>query len=126
MADDAGLPEEAAVKRIARIAQRRLETGQQAISNTTLTFITAPHTDQGLFDGDLLGDSCDNCPTVFNSDQLDQDQDFWGDACDNCPDEYNPGQGDRDFDGGDDHEPHRGRHGDVRRDQRGSHCRRAG
>jgi hypothetical protein len=35
-------------------------------------------------DGDLIGDSCDNCPTVPNFDQTDSDGDGIGDACDPC------------------------------------------
>ena len=36
-------------------------------------------------DGDLVGDSCDNCPNTFNPDQRDFDGDGIGDACDPPP-----------------------------------------
>lgn len=39
-------------------------------------------------DGDLVGDFCDNCPEVFNPDQMDSDDDRYGDVCDLCPDYY--------------------------------------
>lgn len=53
----------------------------------------------------------DNCPGVYNPDQLDSDENGTGDACededgdevvnalDNCPDIFNPDQGDADNDG---------------------------
>ena len=63
-------------------------------------------------DGDGVGDSCDNCPSTPNSNQLDRDRDGEGDACDNdldgdgilnwvdnCPTAYNPKQEDTDKDG---------------------------
>ncbi len=63
-------------------------------------------------DGDGVGDSCDNCPTVPNRDQTDTDHDGLGDACDddndadgipdtsdNCPTVANPTQLDTDHDG---------------------------
>jgi len=73
-------------------------------------------------DGDLIGDSCDNCPDQANPDQSDQDHDGRGDvcdsvagescsksttdsdgdgisdACDNCPSVANPDQKDVDAD----------------------------
>ncbi|MGB9177276.1 MAG: thrombospondin type 3 repeat-containing protein [Methanoregula sp.] len=33
-------------------------------------------------DGDLIGNRCDNCPTVANPDQKDTNQNGWGDTCD--------------------------------------------
>lgn len=36
-------------------------------------------------DGDGRTESCDNCNTVYNPDQLDTDGDTFGDACDLCP-----------------------------------------
>ncbi len=35
-------------------------------------------------DGDGVGNGSDNCPTVFNANQLDSDGDGMGDACDDC------------------------------------------
>lgn len=51
-------------------------------------------------DGDKLGDICDNCPNVRNSDQANfGDEDGHGDSCDNCPEDSNPEQADEDMDG---------------------------
>jgi hypothetical protein len=50
-------------------------------------------------DGDGVGNTCDNCPSVANASQQDSDLDGKGDVCDNCPIISNPGQGDGDGDG---------------------------
>ncbi len=49
-------------------------------------------------DGDNLPDWDDNCPDVYNPDQIDSDGDGAGDICDNCPLISNPGQEDGDSD----------------------------
>ena len=50
-------------------------------------------------DGDRVPDGADNCPLVYNHDQLDSDRDGLGDVCDNCPVLSNPDQSSRDSDG---------------------------
>ena len=50
-------------------------------------------------DGDGKGDVCDNCPTTANAAQTDTDADGVGDACDNCPATANANQADGDADG---------------------------
>lgn len=50
-------------------------------------------------DTDEYFDLQDNCPTVFNPDQIDTDSDEAGDACDNCSQTANQGQQDTDNDG---------------------------
>lgn len=62
--------------------------------NATCSSMFAPDRDS-----DGLGDSCDNCPGVYNPDQKDTDGDRRGDACDNCPLTPNPDQKDSDGDG---------------------------
>jgi len=49
-------------------------------------------------DGDTLGDSCDNCPSISNAAQTNGDGDGLGDACDNCPTVANQLQEDEDVD----------------------------
>ncbi|WP_363054133.1 MULTISPECIES: thrombospondin type 3 repeat-containing protein [unclassified Methanoregula] len=49
--------------------------------------------------GDGIPDACDNCPSVYNPDQIDSDGDGLGNACDNCGFVINPGQADADGDG---------------------------
>ncbi|MDH3891656.1 MAG: thrombospondin type 3 repeat-containing protein [candidate division Zixibacteria bacterium] len=50
-------------------------------------------------DGDGIVEPDDNCPWVFNPDQLDGDADGAGDMCDNCIAHVNPDQSDLDADG---------------------------
>ncbi|MGH8015801.1 MAG: LVIVD repeat-containing protein, partial [Candidatus Zixiibacteriota bacterium] len=50
-------------------------------------------------DGDDIQSTCDNCPTVANTNQTDTDEDGHGDACDNCPTDFNDVQTDTDGDG---------------------------
>jgi len=50
-------------------------------------------------DCDGFDDETDNCPNLYNPDQLDTDGDGKGDACDNCPNTANANQLDTDGDG---------------------------
>jgi hypothetical protein len=50
-------------------------------------------------DSDTVTDACDNCPNVWNGEQVDVDDDGLGDVCDNCPHEANVKQIDVDGDG---------------------------
>ena len=49
------------------------------------------HFDPNDRDGDGFPNELDNCPSVYNPDQIDSDGDGKGDACDPCPHYYNPG-----------------------------------
>lgn len=50
-------------------------------------------------DGDGWNNEDDNCPRIYNPNQIDSDGDGVGDVCDNCPLRYNPDQSDIDYDG---------------------------
>jgi hypothetical protein len=50
-------------------------------------------------DGDGTPDCFDNCAAIANADQADADGDSIGDVCDNCPADANGGQADTDGDG---------------------------
>lgn len=47
-----------------------------------LSFFSVFSFAQNDTDGDCISDSCDNCPEVYNPDQLDTDEDGIGDLCD--------------------------------------------
>ena len=49
-------------------------------------------------DNDGIRDTEDNCPDIYNPDQINSDDDSHSDACDNCPDTPNPDQEDTDGD----------------------------
>jgi len=55
--------------------------------------------DQKDADNDGIGDKCDNCVSVGNSNQNDSDADGVGDVCDNCVKYKNSDQKDSDSDG---------------------------
>jgi hypothetical protein len=49
-------------------------------------------------DLDDITDSRDNCPLIYNPDQLNFDSDRWGNSCDNCPEIKNEDQANNDED----------------------------
>lgn len=50
-------------------------------------------------DGDGWPNEYDNCPRIYNPNQMDSDGDGVGDVCDNCQLKFNPNQLDSDHDG---------------------------
>jgi hypothetical protein len=58
-----------------------------------------PNEEDDDMDGDGYPNNKDNCPRLYNANQVDSDVDGVGDRCDCCPLNYNPGQEDIDFDG---------------------------
>jgi hypothetical protein len=72
--------------------------------NTNATITTITVSSAGTYtafydlDGDGIADALDNCPVVYNPDQLDADSDGVGNVCDNCPATHNPDQNNSDLD----------------------------
>ena len=75
--------------------------GEDAIDYWHIFFNCGTTECDPLIDGDCDGfnDDTDNCPNVYNPDQLDSDGDGIGDACDNCVGTPNADQADSDGDG---------------------------
>jgi hypothetical protein len=72
---------------------------QFTLSRNGTTYIGQAILDMPDADGDGVLDPHDNCPAVYNPNQVDSDQDGVGSLCDNCPDDANPDQLDADEDG---------------------------
>ena len=67
--------------------------------NTDIDGDGIPNEEDDDMDGDGWPNVKDNCPRLYNANQIDSDGDGVGDRCDCCPLNYNPGQEDIDFDG---------------------------
>jgi hypothetical protein len=79
------------------------EDSSLALDSNNNVYIAFTETDglkYAVFDRDDDGipDISDNCPYVFNPDQIDTDSDEAGDVCDNCREAYNPDQRDTNSD----------------------------
>ena len=48
-----------------------------------------PGSELATADADGIGDTADDCPSVYDPLQDDADKDLTGDACDNCPSAFN-------------------------------------
>ena len=58
-----------------------------------------PNEEDNDMDGDGWNNDVDNCPRIYNPNQIDSDSDGIGDSCDNCQLNYNPDQADRNHNG---------------------------
>jgi hypothetical protein len=77
---------------------QRLPNGEQ-VGRSTLYLSAIPIVRPPDSDADGMPDVRDNCPLLWNYDQVDGDGDGIGDACDNCTAIANPTQVDADQDG---------------------------
>jgi hypothetical protein len=74
------------------------DTDGDTVRNACDNCVSVFNTDQLDGDGDDVGNACDNCAFTANPSQTDTDGDLLGDGCDNCPVSANPGQADLDGD----------------------------